>query len=378
MASRSFPQREFVLVFKGVFDPHPLQPTTYGLLSVARLAERVEQEKDSDKEEHWVRGYAHIFETNPTIRLIQDNGSTAHVINDATGSQRWIDVKSFFIEVEDYASTFGRLGEDRTAKMVRQLEAGTQKAVEHEFYKGYSARANGNDNQYLTKAETATIVNPGSLYQMQEGLGFLEYAIAQSPIGEQGVIHMTRDMAALLGSQWIIERPDEKGIPHLETTNGTPVVVGSGYDGSGPQCTITFTAVSGAGVATITTLTDHGLSTNDMVTIEAEVSRFNGTWKVTGVPTTKTFTFTITGATQNETAGTGRAYFAPDQDHKWMWATGIVDVNLGKIEVVTTEDSQGYDVSGNKNNLRLKALRPAAVHHEPSVHCGIKVQVHQV
>jgi len=366
------------LAFKGVFDAHPLQPTRYGLLSVSRLTDKAGHSVIDANDEHWIRGYAHIFETNPTIRLVQDNGSTAHVINDGTSEQRWIDVKSFFIEVEDYASTFGRLGEDREAKMIRQLEAGSQKAVEHEFYKGYAARVNGNGNQYLTKASTATIVSPGTLYQMQEGLGFLEYAIAQSPLGEQGVIHMTRDMAALLGSQWVIERPDEQGVPHLETTNGTPIAVGSGYDGSGPQCTITFTAVSGSGVATITTLTEHGLSTNDLVSIEGEVARFNGDWKVTGVPSTKTFTFTITGATQNETAGTGRAYFAPDQDHKWMWATGIVDVTLGKIEVVTKEDSQGYDVSGNKNNLRLKALRPVAVHHEPSVHCGIKVQVHQL
>ena len=364
------------MAFKGVFDPHPLQPTTYGLLSVARLAEVDAQEKDSDREEHWVRGYSHIFETNPTIRLVQDNGTTAHVINDATGDKRYIDVKSFFIEVEDYASTFDRLHDGRDEKMVRQLEAGTQKAVEHEFYHGFAARANGNSNQYLTKASTATIINPGMLHQMQEGLGFLEYQIAQSPIGEQGVIHMTRDMAALLGSQWIFERSDN-GVSHLETTNGTPIAIGSGYDGSGPKVSIATTTVSGAGLCTISTSTVHGLSQDDMVTIEGEVARFNGTWKVTSVPTTTTFTFAITGAAQNETAGQGIAYFSADQDHKWMWATGIVDVNLGKIEVTTTEPGQGYDVAGNRNDLRLKAIRPAAVHHEPSVHCGIKVQVHQ-
>ena len=366
------------MAFKGVFDPHPLQPTTYGLLSVSRLAERTDNPKNIDTEEHWVRGYSHIFETNPTIRLVQDNGSTAHVINDATGDRRYIEVKPFFIEVEDFASTFDRLHDGRDQKMVRQLEAGTQKAVEHEFYHGFAARANGNTNQYLTKASTATIINPGILQQMQEGLGFLEYQIAQSPIGEQGVIHMTRDMAALLGSQWVLERADESGIPHLETTNGTPIAVGSGYDGSGPKALIATTTVSGAGLCTISTTTFHGLSQDDMVTIEDEVSRFNGTWKVTSVPTTTTFTFAITGTAQNETAGQGIAYFAADQDNKWMWATGIVDVNLGKIEVTTTEPGQGYDVAGNRNDLKLKAIRPAAVHHEPSVHCGIKVQVHQV
>lgn len=363
--------------FQGYFDPHPLRPTQYGILSVARLAEAVTKQVSKDTEEHWVRGYSHIFETNPTINILQDNGALAHEINNATGARRFIDVKPFFIEVEDYASTFDLNKDDRYNKIKRQLEAGTQKAIEHEFYHGYAARLNANDNQYLTKASTLTVVDPGTLYQMQEGLGFLEYQIAQSPLGEQGIIHMTRDMAALLGSQWILERPDKEGIPHLETTNGTPVCVGSGYDGSGPLVSIAYTAVSSGGVATITTDTVHGLSIDDRVTIQNEVARFNGTWVVTAVPSTTTFTFAITGASQGETAGTGVAFFAEDQDHKWMFATGLVDVNVGEIEVVNAEPGHGYDVSGNRNDIRLKAIRPVSVHHDPTIHAAIKVQVHQ-
>lgn len=363
--------------FRGVFDPHPLQPTQYGILSVARLSEILKKHKTDDPEERWVRGYSHIFETNPTINILQDNGALAHQINDATGSKRFIDVKPFFIEVEDFASTLGLNNDDREAKIIRQLEAGTQKAIEHEFYHGYAARLNGNANQYLTKASTLTVIDPGVIYQMQEGLGFLEYQIAQSPLGEQGVIHMTRDMAALLGSQWILERPDKEGNPHLETTNGTPVCVGSGYDGSGPLVDIAFTAVSSGGVATITTATVHGLTTDDLVTIQDEVTRFNGTWKVTAVPSTTTFTFAITGSAQAETVGTGTAFFTENQDHKWMFATGLVDVNLGKIEVVNSEPGHGYDVQGNRNDMRLKAIRPVSVHHDPTIHAAIKVQVHQ-
>lgn len=364
--------------FEGWYSAHPLSPTQYGLLSAARLTDLIDKQKVEDKGERWLRGYSHIFETNPTIRLLQDNGAPAHVINDATGSKRYIDVKPFYIEVEDYASTFGLLAEGREEKIKRQLEAGTQKSVEHEFMKGYAARANGNNNQYLTKASTLNIVDSGILKQMQEGLGYLEYAIAQSPLGEQGVIHMTRDMAALLGSQWIIERSDKNGIPHLETTNGTPVVVGSGYDGSGPQFYISTIAISGSGVVTITTSTPHGLAVNDKVTVENDIARANGTATVTGIPSTTTFTFAIaSGATVAEQAGIGIAYFSPDQINKWMYATGIVDVNLGRIEVSNTERGHGYDVIGNQNDYRMKAIRPAAVHHEPSVHYGVKVQVHQ-
>lgn len=364
--------------FEGFFPAHPLQPTQYGLLSVARLTELVD-EKNLDKEERWIRGYDHIFETNPTIRLLQDNGSIAHVINDATRSKRYITVKPFFLEVEDFASTMTMLSEKRQEKIVRQLEAGTQKAIEHEFMKGYATRANGDDNQYLTKASTLNIVNYGNLVQMQEGLGFLEYAIAQSPLGEQGVIHMTRDMAALLGSQWILERPDKKGIPHLETTNGTPVVVGSGYDGSGPQVEIQTIAVSNQHVCTVTTATNHGLSVNDKVSIEKETNAgLNNTFAVTGVSNLTTFTFSAPNVLSfAERTSPGIAFFSPDQDHKWMYATGLVDVNLGVIQIVNEKRADGYDVVGNKNDIILKAIRPAAVHHEPSVHCGVKVQVHQ-
>lgn len=365
--------------FEGFFPPHPLQPTQYGILSVARLTELVDREKAVDKEERWVRGYDHIFETNPTIRLLQDNGSVAHVINDATGSKRYITVKPFFLEVEDFATAANMLPEKRQEKIIRQLEAGTQKAVEHEFMKGYAARANGNDNQYLTKASTLNIVDSGILAQMQDGLGFLEYAIAQSPIGEQGVIHMTRDMAALLGSQWILERPDESGKPHLETTNGTPVCIGSGYDGSGPQVDIQTISVSSGNVCTVTTTSPHGLSQDDLVAIEYETNpALNDTFKVTAIPNTTTFSFSTTGVSSfSERTSPGTAFFAPDQNHKWMYATGLVDVNLGEIQVVNEKRADGYDVAGNKNDIILKAIRPAAVHHEPSVHSGIKVQVHQ-
>lgn len=376
--------------FEGWYPAHPLRPTQYGLLSAARLTELVDKQSEDDREEKWLRGYSHIFETNPTIRLLEDNGASAHVINDATGSKRYIDVKPFYIEVEDFASTFGLLAEGREEKIKRQLEAGTQKSVEHEFMKGYAARANGNTNQYLTKASTLSIVASGAVKQMQEGLGYLEYAIAQSPLGEQGVIHMTRDMAALLGSQWILERPDSAGFPHLETTNGTPVVVGSGYDGSGPQADIFSIGVT-AELITVTTAYPHGLTADDLVSFSDIADPTNPINNVTllmnseshivlSVSNATTFTVANPGGAISEASPrriSGYAFFTGDQDHKWMYATGIVDVNLGRIEVSNTERGHGYDVIGNQNDYLMKAIRPAAVHHEPSVHYGVKVQVHQ-
>ncbi len=368
------------MAFQGVFTAHPLVPAAYGIMSVARLTEYLNEKEIHESDERWLRGYSHMFETKPTINLLDSSGSIAHVIANNDGARRYIEVMPFWIETVDYASTFGINGENRYERVLHQLEAGTQKAIEHEFYHGYTAIANANQNQYLTKASTAQIVSPGTLLQMQEGLGYLEYALAQSPLGEQGVIHMTRDMAALLGSTWILERPspDGKGRPHLETTNGTPIVIGSGYDGSGPKTTNSTVAVSSSNVATITTETLHGLSTGDIVTVSGETpTALNGDWVVTAVPSTTTFTFATTESTLSEQAGTGTSAFSADKDNKWMWGTGIIDVNLGKVDVVNEKPADGYDVSGNQNDIRIKAMRPAAVHHDPAMHYGVKVQVHQ-
>jgi hypothetical protein len=118
---------------------------------------------------------------------------------------------------------------------------------------------------------------------------------------------MTRDVAALLASdsQLIFH---EKGMDHLQTLTGTPVIVGSGYSGAGP--------------------TDAA------------------------------------GDTETPTA-----------INKWMYATGQVRVFLGKPDVVNDSIAQGYDVSGNQNDVRLKAIRPAAVYFDTSIHLSVRVDL---
>ena len=58
-----------------------------------------------------------------------------------------------------------------------------------------------------------------------------------------------------------------------------------------------------------------------------------------------------------------------------MYATGTVKVYLGKPDVVNDNLAQGYDVSNNANNIRLKAIRPAAVYFDPSIHLAVRVDL---
>jgi hypothetical protein len=116
---------------------------------------------------------------------------------------------------------------------------------------------------------------------------------------------MTRDVAALLASNsnMLFHEKDKE---HLQTLGGTPVIVGSGYSGTGPD--------------------------------EA------------------------TGATATAT-------------NKWIYATGTVKTYVGDVDVVNDNLSQAYDVSGNANDMRLKAIRPAAVYFDTSIHLAVRVDL---
>jgi hypothetical protein len=66
---------------------------------------------------------------------------------------------------------------------------------------------------------------------------------------------------------------------------------------------------------------------------------------------------------------------AASATNKWMYATGTVKVFLGNIDVVNDNLAQAYDVPGNKNDMRLKAIRPAAVYFDTSIHLAVRVDL---
>lgn len=287
------------MVFRGVYDAPEISATPCGLLSVARVTTHTAAKYD----ERWLFGYSHIYDTQGTLRLLTKNDdaiSDGELFN-SDGLPRYMQVDPFFIEVEDFSSTFGILGVDRMAKIKKQLEVGTQKAVERELWDGLAAQAATNSNSYLSSA-SASVVHAGA-HESYLGLMHLEEAISDSPLGEQGIIHMTRDVASVLGSRLVYGK-DEDGKFFVQTRLGTPVIIGSGFTGNGPI---------------------------------------------------------------------GDANAAASISNKWMYATGPIDVHLGKIEVVNENLGQGIDVSMMQNNMRLKAVRPAAAFFDPSIHYTVRI-----
>lgn len=222
------------MAFRGVYPAPELKPTPCGLLSVARVMSH----NAANYDERWVRGFAYEFDSYATIRLltVNDDAVSGGELFDADGEPNYFDYKPFFIETEVFQSTFGLPGEDRMAIALAQLEAATQKALEKELWDGIAAQGASNGNNYLTKTGEPTIAAVGA-YSAEAALFHLEQAIANSPYGGNGVIHMTRDVATILGSKIKFDEFDPlpgDRLGKLRTRLGTEVVVGSGYSGNGP------------------------------------------------------------------------------------------------------------------------------------------------
>jgi hypothetical protein len=285
------------MAFTGIFEAPKITPSEFGLFTVAKPDTR-------SKEDQWVRGFSQEWDT--TIRSLvnyDDTDDTSQSLVSNADPERYIEVKPFFIEVEDFRSTLGFPGLDYVARVKRQLEGGTQKAMERELWSGEIRKGESHANKALS-ASTATLVNSTTALSVQRALALLDFELADtSPAGENGIIHMTKDTAGLLAANYMIFH-NEAG--HLQTISGTKIIVGSGYTGAGPDG--------------------------------------------------------VTGATASAT-------------NKWMYGTGTVKTVLGDVDVVADSLAQSYDVAGNQNDMRIKAIRPAAVYFDPSIHLAVRLDL---
>ena len=290
------------MAFRGVFEAPMVVGSNFGLLGCVKAETNLD-------EDQWVRGFSQYWDSGIySAKNWDDTDTTSYTIASDATPDRYLEVKPFFVEVEDYRSTLGLLGIDHIERIKNQLDCITQKALEEELWDGAVRLGESHSNRALVDP-AATILNSGTALSARRALALLEQSIGESSAcGIQGVIHMTRDVAALAAGSNLIYPSTDSGDTFLRTVGGTPVIIGSGYSGAGP--------------------TD--------------------------------------AAGDSET---------PTATNKWMYATGDVRVILGNIDVVNDNLAQGYDVSGNANNMRLKAIRPAAVYFDSAVHLAIRVDL---
>lgn len=306
-----------------VTKAHKIEPYPFGLFSVASVSDYTEAQ------DHWARYTAHEYNSaafRTTLLSILD--STSYTMYDGIGLPRYLEYIPFGIEVEDYASTFGIMAQDRFKRTLTILEATTQKAVERELWEGDCAKIGTgdigspvpNDNNYLTKTGSSTIVTAtvgGKGDNTRLALANLEAALAACPLGQRGTIHMTHKTASIMTGMGLLQRIDflarmdkddvnEKG-QALVTLLGTPVIVGAGYTGNGPEDDSDATATD---------------------------------------------------------------------DSEWMFATGLVDVHLGAAKVINEDLARA--VAPNTNDAHIRAARTAAVHFEPCCHYAVRVDLSSI
>ena len=282
----------------GVAAAPKIQPSAFGLLAVVKP-------ENAPKEDEWTRGFSQEWETELYSATNWDDTDTTDEAVVAAGAPNRHDfIKPWFIEAEEQISTMGFRGLDRVARIERQLEGVTQHAMELELWDGAIRIGESHENKALVSGATA--LNSGTALSARRALALLEHQIGQvSDGGEQGIIHMTRDVAALLASNSNMLF-HEAGKEHLQTLGGTPVIVGSGYSGNGPV------GATGAAASDI---------------------------------------------------------------NKWIYATGTVKTYLGDVAVVNDNLAQAYDVSGNQNDMKLKAVRSAAAYFDTSIHLAVRVDL---
>lgn len=220
--------------FNGVFPAGELVQAPCGILSVADVMMHTARERD----ERWVRKFAYEFDSMPSyVRLLTVNDETIAngELTDNEADNNYEYYVPFFIDAELFDSTFSLPGQDRFKQVVKALECVTQKALEFELWEGAAAQEETDavTNMYLRKSGASTIPVSGAK-KPENALMILEQAIASSPLGENGVVHMTRDMASILGSRLIYKKGEKENSGRAMTRLGTDVIIGSGYTGNGP------------------------------------------------------------------------------------------------------------------------------------------------
>jgi hypothetical protein len=355
----------------GVVEAPKIVPSAFGLLAVVKP----ENSADEDK---WIRGFSQEYETELYAAKNWDDTDTTSSVVVATGVPNYFTkIDPFFIEAEEYRSTFGFLALDRIERIKRQLEGITQDAMEKELWDGDIRIGQSHPNRALVSSGVTVLDGTG--VSSKRALAILEQGIGVvSESGEQGVIHATRDVVALLSSnsQMLFHSKD---FDHLQTLGGTPLIAGSGYTGNGPRIAAATATISGSTTLTINTTGDHYLLAGDTVRYSVVGANINQSSTSTAVVTkvdADTVTITIASATnRSQEAVTGYIQQLGTNSAKWIYATGTVRTYVGDIDVVNDNLSQAYDVSGNANDMRLKAIRPAAVYFDTSIHLAVRVDL---
>lgn len=202
-----------------VLDASPVAPPRVGLVASARAV--------TEPDERWINGFTWAPE-NCSEGVIVDPCDA----NPSKNISANPDVSTFdpyVIVAGDKCSPFQE--RDYKSRAQRKLLACESKAIEKEFWTGTQAQSSGwTGNRYLA-SNAADDLSGGSAVTPLEALACLEQYLGDCVCGGVGMIHATRSTVLIWSQYNVLIR--EGNI--ITTINGTIVVPGAGYDGSGPD-----------------------------------------------------------------------------------------------------------------------------------------------
>jgi hypothetical protein len=224
------------MVFTGVMAPPKLRPARFSLFSAADVINH------GEGDEHWLSGFDYETEScnfEATLHDMCQPGVGEKIFERDADIPNFFEAEPFSIEAIDRCSTFGFASVDRRARVLRQLELVTPKAVERELWSGAfastlnAAVAGDNKNRFLASTDAEDLTPGGGAVPVKVGLALLEGAMGDCGPGVEGVIHLTRRAASMASASGAYRQVPEDP-KRLETMLGTTVSAGSGYPGAGP------------------------------------------------------------------------------------------------------------------------------------------------
>jgi len=367
--------------------PHPLTPYPFGVLSVASVSQYTEAQ------DHWARFAAHEFDSDAfALRLltINDDDVTNGELYDGTTKQRFANYVPFGIEVEDFSSTFSLPAQDRFKRVEKIIEAGSQKAIESELWLGSAAQHYTGYTSHVISGATvssnfATVTTATShgfkvgeivtVFNLTSASGYDNYVITAGTATTFTFAYTATDGALALGTSPIATLSNNYLVKEKASTDLT---VAAG--GDVPR--IALARLEGALSNSPAGLKGVIHMSRRMASIcydQLERVDFSGRLdeddvnKKGQILVTRAGTPVIIGTGYTGVGPIGNANRAVSNTTEWMFATGYVDVHLGAIKVVNESLAQGITASSNTNDMRIKAVRAAAVHFEPDCHYAVRV-----
>lgn len=366
---------------------HPLTPYPFGVLSVASVSNYPESQ------DHWARYAAHEFDSDAfALRLltINDDDVTNGELYDGTTKPRFASYTPFGIEVEDFSSTFSLPAQDRFKRVSKIMDAATQKAVESELwlgsaaqhFTGYTARvvsgATVSSNFATVTTTTSHEFKVGDIvtvYNLTSASGYENYVITAGTATTFTFAYTATDGALTLGTDPIATLSNNYLVKEKASTD---VTVGAG--GDVPRVALArlegALASGPAGLRGVIHMSRRMASICfdflERVDFSARLDSEDVNTKGQ-ILVTKLGTPVIVGSGYTGVGPIGNANRAVSNTTEWMFATGYVDVHLGETKVVNESLAQGITASSNTNDMRIKAVRAAAVHFEPDCHYAVRV-----